>query len=51
MEHVTQEEDLGVVIDTGGKQAAQGQAAMGRAKIGFSVVFGEGSFINQKSGC
>ena len=32
MEHVTQEKDLGVVIDIGGKQAAQCQAAVGRAK-------------------
>ena len=31
MERVTQEKDLGVVIDTGGKQAAQCQAAIGKA--------------------
>ena len=31
LEHVTQEKDLGVVIDTRGKQAAQCQAAKGRA--------------------
>ena len=31
LERVTQEKDLGVVIDTGGKQAAQCQAAIGRA--------------------
>ena len=31
MERVTQEMDLGVVIDTGGKQAAQCQAAIGKA--------------------
>ena len=31
LEHVTQEKDLGVVIDTGGKQAAQCQAAMGKS--------------------
>ena len=31
MECVTQEKDLGVVIDMGGKQAAQCQAAGGRA--------------------
>ena len=31
MERVTQEKDLGVVIDTGGKQAAQCQAAAGKA--------------------
>ena len=28
LERVTQEKDLGVVIDTGGKQAAQCQAAI-----------------------
>ena len=31
MERVTQEKDLEVVIDTGGKQAAQCQAAVGKA--------------------
>ena len=31
LEHVTQEKDLGLVIDTGGKQAAQCQAAIGKA--------------------
>ena len=31
MERVTQEKDLGVVIDMGGKQAAQCQAATGKA--------------------
>ena len=31
LEHVTQEKDLGVVIDMGGKQAAQCQAAVGKA--------------------
>ena len=31
MEHVTQEKDLGVGIDMGGKQAVQCQAAIGRA--------------------
>ena len=30
LECVTQEKDLGVVIDTGGKQAAQCQAAIGK---------------------
>ena len=30
LERVTQEKDLGVVIDTGGKQAAQCQAATGK---------------------
>ena len=31
LERVTQEKDLGVVIDVGGKQAAQCQAAIDRA--------------------
>ena len=31
LERVTHEKDLGVVIDTGGKQAAQCQAASGKA--------------------
>ena len=31
LECVTQEKDLGVVIDTGGKQAAQCQVAIGKA--------------------
>ena len=31
LERITQEKDLGVVIDTGGNQAAQCQAATGRA--------------------
>ena len=31
LEHVTQEKDLGLVIDTGGKQVAQCQAAIGKA--------------------
>ena len=31
LEHVIQEKDLGVVMDTGGKQAAQYQAAIGKA--------------------
>ena len=34
LECVTQEKDLGVVIDMGGKQAAQCQAARGK-QIGF----------------
>ena len=33
MERVTQEKDLGVVIDTGGKEAAQCQAAIGKANL------------------
>ena len=32
LERVTQEKDLGVVIDMGGKQAAQCQAGTGRSK-------------------
>ena len=32
MERVTQEKDLGVVIDTGGKQATQCQAASDKVK-------------------
>ena len=31
LERVTQEKDLGVVIDTGGKQATQCHAAVGKA--------------------
>ena len=31
LERITQEKDLGVVIDMGGNQAAQGQAAIGKA--------------------
>ena len=33
LEHVTQEKDLRVVIDIGGKQAAQCQAAIGKANL------------------
>ena len=33
MERATQEKDLGVVIDTGGKQAAQCQVAIGRSNM------------------
>ena len=50
MERVTQEKDLGVVIDTGGKQAAQCQAAIGKENRVY-VVFGGGSIINQKRWC
>jgi len=32
MQYVTQEKDLAVIIDTGGKQAAQCQAAIGIGK-------------------
>ena len=38
MERVTQEKDLGVVIDTGGKQEAQGQAAIGKANRVFGCI-------------
>ena len=38
MERVTQEKDLGVVIDTGGKQAAQCQAAIGKANRVFGCI-------------
>ena len=33
MEHVTQEKDLEVVIDVGGNQASQCQAARGKANL------------------
>ena len=44
LERVTQEKDLGVVIDMGGKQAAQCQAAIGRANrvlgcIGRGIIY------------
>ena len=45
LECVTQKKDLGVVIDMGGKQAAQCQAATGKAN---RVLFGGGSIINKK---
>ena len=38
MERVTQEKDLGVVRDTGGKQAAQCQAAIGKANRVFGCI-------------
>ena len=38
MERVTQEKDLGVVTDTGGKQAAQCQAAIGKANRVFGFI-------------
>ena len=50
MEHVTQEKDLGVVIDMGGKQAAQCQAATGKENSVLSCIRG-GSIINQKRWC
>ena len=46
MERVTQEKDLGVVIDTGGKQAAQCQAAIGKASRVLGCIRRE---INYKS--
>ena len=38
LEHVTQEKHLGVVIDTGGKQAAQCQADIGKANGVFGCI-------------
>ena len=38
LERVTQEKDLGAVIDTGGKQAAQCQAAIGKANMVFGCI-------------
>ena len=38
LEHVTQEKDLGVVIDIGGKQAAQCQIAIGEANRGLGCI-------------
>ena len=38
MEHVTQEKDLEVVIDTGGKQVAQCQVAKGKANRGLGCI-------------
>ena len=38
LEHVTQEKDLEVVIDMGGKQAAQCQAAPGDANRVFGSI-------------
>ena len=51
MEHVTQEKDLGVVIDTGGKQAAQCQAAKGSANrvlgcIRKGIIYKSKGFVN-----
>ena len=45
LERVTQEKDLGVVIDTGGKQAAQCQATTGESNRVFGCMRG----INYKS--
>ena len=50
LERVTQQKDLGVVIDTGGKQAAQCQAAIGEANLVLGCIL-RGSFINQKRWC
>ena len=50
LELVTQEKDLGVVIDTGGKQAAQCQAAIGKANRVLGCIR-RGSVINQKRWC
>ena len=38
LERVTQEKDLGVVIDIGGKQAAQCQTAKGKANRVFRCI-------------
>ena len=38
LERVTQEKDLGVVIDMGGKQAEQCQAAIGKANLVFGFI-------------
>ena len=46
LERVTQEKDLGVGIDTGGKHAAQCQAARGKANRVFGCIRRE---INYKS--
>ena len=49
MERVTQEKDLGVVIDTGGKQVAQCQSAIGKANRGFRLC-SEGDHLYIKRG-
>ena len=46
LERVTQEKDLGVVKDTGGKQAAQCQAAIDKANRVLGCIHGR---INSKS--
>ena len=38
LERVTQERDLGMVRDMGDKKAAQGQAAIGKAKRGLGCI-------------
>ena len=50
LERVIQEKDLGVVIDMGGKQAAQRQAAIGKANRVLGCIR-RGSVINQKRWC
>ena len=50
MERVTQEKDLGVVIDSGVKQAAQCQAAIGKAKLGLRLN-SEGDNLQIKRWC
>ena len=47
MERVTQEKDLGVVIDTGGKQAAQCQADIGKANRVLGCIW-RGIIYNSK---
>ena len=51
MEHVTQEKDLGLVIDTGGKKAAQCQAATGKANRVLGCIRRGINYINQKRWC
>ena len=48
MECVTQEKDLGVVIDMGGKQATQCQAAIGEANRVLGCIINQRG-INYKS--
>ena len=48
MERVTQEKDLAVVIDTGGKEAAQCQATIGRANGVLGCIRGEIIYISRE---
>ena len=50
LERVTQGKDLGVGINTGGKQAAQCQAAIGEAHRVLGCIR-RGSIVNQKRWC
>ena len=47
LEGITQEKDLGMVVDTAGKQAAQCQVAIGRANRVLGYIL-RGSIINQR---